>query len=244
MIFLNGKPVRPTMFPDGTSQVWKLDEPISQECVITWEFENEGEVIHVAQLVTLLKTLGRSPQLNIPFLPYGRQDKGISNHSTFALRVFAEQIQAMGFARISTLDAHSDVFLKLAGAENVSPKELIYDVLVKTRAQVVALPDHGASLRYDFPGWPTITGQKERDALTGSLLYNGLVGCDVAGKTVLIVDDICDGGMTFILFAKLLYGAGAKDVQLWTTHGIYSKGIQVLKDAGISRIFNRKGEVT
>ena len=43
--------------------------------------------------------------------------------------------------------------------------------------------------------------------------------------------------------AKELYKLGALEVQLFTTHGIYSKGVQVLKDAGIVKIFNRKGEV-
>ena len=49
--------------------------------------------------------------------------------------------------------------------------------------------------------------------------------------------------MTFKLTAEKLLTCGANSVSLYTTHGIYSKGIQTLRDSGISRIFNRKGEV-
>lgn len=243
MILLNGVKVEPTKFPDGTSQVWKLPEPLSPVSVVTWEFENEGEIMHVAQLAMLLGSHGILPHLHLPFLPYGRQDKKVANDATFALRTFAQMIRSMGFVYIDTLDAHSDVFMKLTGAVSLNPKSLIIDAVKATKAKVIGLPDHGAYLRYGHYEWPFIVGKKERDQSTGQLHYEGASGTDVKDKTVLIVDDICDGGATFIQFAELLYSAGAKEIHMFTTHGIYSKGTQVLRDAGISRIFNRKGEV-
>jgi ribose-phosphate pyrophosphokinase len=46
----------------------------------------------------------------------------------------------------------------------------------------------------------------------------------VNGKTVLIIDDICDGGKTFLELGKKLKELGAKSVLLHVTHGIFSKG--------------------
>jgi ribose-phosphate pyrophosphokinase len=40
----------------------------------------------------------------------------------------------------------------------------------------------------------------------------------------LIVDDICDGGATFVALARKLREAGAIEVSLFVTHGIFSKG--------------------
>jgi len=60
----------------------------------------------------------------------------------------------------------------------------------------------------------------------------------------MIVDDICDGGATFILLAKELYAAGAKEVNLFVTHGIFSKGLIPLYEAGIKRIFTQDGEAS
>ena len=58
MIKFNGIIVRPTIFPDGTSQVWKLanlSEDDDAENHILWEFEDEAEIFHLAQLVELVK---------------------------------------------------------------------------------------------------------------------------------------------------------------------------------------------
>jgi phosphoribosylpyrophosphate synthetase len=65
---------------------------------------------------------------------------------------------------------------------------------------------------------------------------------DCKDKRVLIVDDICDGGKTFELLAKDLYNAGAEEVNLFVTHGLFSKGLIPLKLAGIKRIFTNKGQ--
>ena len=45
----------------------------------------------------------------------------------------------------------------------------------------------------------------------------------------MIVDDICDGGQTFIELAKALEKQGAHQIFLYVTHGIFSKGLDTLK---------------
>ena len=58
-----------------------------------------------------------------------------------------------------------------------------------------------------------------------------------------MVDDLCDGGATFILLAKELLSKGAKEVHLFVSHGIFSRGLGVLFDAGIKRVFVKDGEM-
>lgn len=67
---------------------------------------------------------------------------------------------------------------------------------------------------------------------------------DLTDKTVMILDDICDGGRTFIEAVKHLREAGAKRVELYVTHGIFSKGVENLLDNGIDHIYttNSLGE--
>jgi ribose-phosphate pyrophosphokinase len=50
--------------------------------------------------------------------------------------------------------------------------------------------------------------------------------------------------MTFKLLAKDLLAAGAKSVVLFVTHGLFSKGLQTLKDSGIQRIYAQDGEAS
>lgn len=243
MIKLGDYVVTPTVFPDGTSQVWKIPEENFKSKLITWEFENEAELSSVIQLAVLYRQInGFKADLSMPYLVYGRQDKGISNTSTFAKSAIIPILRQL-FTRISTLDAHSEdewVF-------NIAPLEQIGFCVAEANPEIICYPDKGAALRgYENFYRPTINLDKARNQLTGEII--GLcIGQDdiekIKGKRVLICDDICDGGRTFIEATKLLKESGAKEVYLYTTHGIYSKGTKVLFDSGIDRVFNRKGEV-
>jgi len=82
--------------------------------------------------------------------------------------------------------------------------------------------------------------KKTRDQSTGHITDYKLSG-EVEGKSVLIVDDICDGGMTFKLLAEELMEAGAVHINLYVTHGIFSKGLRTLFESGIEDVFTRKG---
>jgi len=252
MLYLNGQPLTVTIFPDKTSQVWKLPESIFTDCqknrrpvIITWRFDSEGELIHLAQLKMLLQSRGIRASLDLPYLPYGRQDKEISNTSTFALRAFAHSINALSFEDVTICDPHSETALELIRfSHDYYPKDQLEEVILDTKTTLVCYPDKGALNKYSkLYNYPYIHGEKVRDQLTGNITSYKVVG-DPAGKNVLIVDDICDGGMTFKLLAKDLLAAGAKGVVLFATHGIFSKGLKTLFDSGIQRVFTQDGEAS
>ena len=46
----------------------------------------------------------------------------------------------------------------------------------------------------------------------------------INGKRCLVIDDICVGGATFIQLGNLLKNGGAKEIALYVSHGIFSKG--------------------
>lgn len=71
-------------------------------------------------------------------------------------------------------------------------------------------------------------GTKNRDVRDGKILSTDFIG-NVVDKHCVIVDDIIDGGYTFIELAKILKNKGAKTVYLVVSHGIFSKGIDELK---------------
>lgn len=243
--------VEPTRFPDGTSQVWKLPDEFlnakDSEFSVYWEFESELEIMPILQLGQLLwrYSLGCSgPSLSVPYLPYGRQDKKVSNDATFALECFANVIyKASKFSRITTLDAHSktsDGFVY-----SLPVDKYIKFAIEQSQCNLICFPDKGASNRgYNIFKKPFFCLEKVRDPITGNILNLKLENdlYNLKNKSILIVDDICDGGRTFIEAAKLLYDEGVKSVNLYVTHGIFSKGLQVLKDAKIERIFTWKGE--
>lgn len=245
MIKLNGHVVVPTVFPDKTSQVWKLPEDVfhNEKNVVTWEFENESEFMHVAQLRSLISTKVVSTiVLELPYLPYARQDKNISNDSTFAFHQFVWLLNMLFFGEVRVFDPHNVEFAKkIANVKIMMPDP--DSLLAELNANIV-FPDTGAATRYRANEYSyAVTYDKDRDPLTGKI--NGIVRKKgiVEAKPYLIVDDICDGGRTFIEVAHKLYCAGATEVHLYVSHGIFSKGLSVLRDAGIKRIFTRNGEI-
>lgn len=252
MISLNGVTVTPTIFPDHTSQVWKLPAEIllkRQTVEVIWQFTSEGEIIHLAQLKMLLQSHGVRANLKLPYLPYARQDKSVSNTETFALRAFAHYVNMLSFESVEIVDPHSEVALELIKfSKAIYPAKQLETIAQSLEGEVLlCYPDKGAVKKYtkvyETLYRPHIYGEKVRDQLTGNITSYEVFG-DPAGKTVLIVDDICDGGMTFKILAKDLLAKGAKEVNLFVTHGIFSRGLKTLKDSGINRIFAQDGEAS
>jgi ribose-phosphate pyrophosphokinase len=245
MIILNGKEIPITVFPDKTTQVWKLSEGFfrSYNGMVTWEFSNEAELLHLAQLKSLLDSKGLESSLYIKYLPYGRQDKPVANDSTFALVSFANLLNALKFKKVLIVDPHSTTALQLIeNSTAIFPKKQVEEAITATGANLICYPDKGALFKYrQIYDYPYIYGEKVRDQSTGEIKSYHVMG-NAYSANVMIVDDICDFGRTFILLARDLKKAGAK-VNLFVTHGLFSGGLDGLKAAGIERIFTQDGEI-
>ena len=243
-LLVNGLSVKfeTTIFPDGTSQIWKIAYPPSQEddIKILWQFENEAELMHVVQLSRLAQEVSNQTDIGLicPYLPYARQDKEISNSTSFALDNFKSILfYAAGIKKIECYDAHSE-------SDMISSTyPTAFHASVFAEADVICYPDAGAAGRYlnSETKLPIVHCQKVRDQLTGNIVGLELVTKDrffsLEGKRILIVDDICDGGMTFIKVAELLKEYKPAAIDLAVSHGLFSKGRQVLHDAGIRNIY-------
>lgn len=226
-----------TTFPDQTSQVWKLDlEPqLGSVSVYTllWAFENEAELVHLLQLAFLLKTKYQgSIKLKAPYLPYARQDKDISPSTTWALHFFAKLIKDAGIDSVEVFDQHSPLYFRSESAELFHKSVIDHDF--------ICFPDKGARSRYPHLEERTFVHcEKVRDQTTGQITALALEsrGQNLSGKTVIIVDDICDGGRTFIEVAKKLKEQNVAQIDLAISHGLFSKGQDVLYQAGIKTIY-------
>lgn len=225
-----------SIFPDQTSQVWKVQLPIcsvSQTFQILWLFESESELFHVLQLARLLqKDFSGQVRLNIPYLPYARQDKEIQNQSTWALHLFADLLKTAGFSEITTFDQHSSLYFKSESAQKFHESVFIHDV--------VCFPDKGARARYPHLfKHPYVYFDKVRNQSTG--VIEGLAlqdnSLDLRDKKILIVDDLCDGGGTFIQAAQQLNKKSPSQVDLCVSHGLFTKGLEALYQAGIKKVY-------
>lgn len=179
-------------------------------------------------------------ELVIPYFPYARQDRVCVEGEALGASVMANFINSLDFSKVTIWDAHSDVSPALLNRViNVPQISLLAkcDELTQRLSNgelTLISPDAGASkktikIAETFSGIPeVIQAQKVRNLKTGEILKTDILG-DVKGKKVLIADDICDGGRTFIELAKVLKENGAVEVSLFITHGIFSKGLAVFE---------------
>ncbi|ALH47104.1 putative ribose-phosphate pyrophosphokinase [Escherichia phage SUSP2] len=177
------------------------------------------------------------------YLPNARYDRHMFKGDAAALKVFANLVNAMDFDAVCALDAHSDVADNLFKCfQNIPQKEVAAHYASEPTIDFLVAPDAGAAKKIAETAKevdkPYVTMAKVRDLKTGEITGMRLLDdVDLTGKTVLIIDDICDGGRTFIEAAKYLREAGAAKVELYVTHGIFSKGVENLLDNGISHIY-------
>lgn len=181
--------IYPTIFPDGTSQVWKLPDAVlgHEKVVIEWEFSHEGEFMHLAQLKALLDSFAIEASLRLPYLPYGRQDKDIDNRKTFALLTFANLLNSLLFRSITIIDPHSHIAeLMIDRSSAIYPVDELNIVRTKCKSDLVCYPDKGAVTKYVkiYTDFDWVHGEKVRDQESGHILSYELVG-SVAGKNVL-----------------------------------------------------------
>lgn len=248
MIKINGHEITPTIFPDGTSQVWKLPDEVfkAKKFDIYWQFENEREIIDVCSLANLVSRQPFDTFLYVPYLPYARQDKSVSNKSTFNLRVFGQIINSSPIGRVITFDAHNPMAAEeeINMFQNCNANKVISSLICQNGYDTLVFPDKGAASRYQIEELaPTfckpIIFQKERDQLTGEITkFEPDTNQLSHEERLLIVDDLCDGGMTFIKVAQKLRSINPTIyIDLYVSHGIFSKGVQILFDAGIENVY-------
>lgn len=238
-ISVNGHQLEPTIFPDGTSQVWHLPQEIieTDKLNVDWRFESEREIIDLFSLRALNSTARL--YLFVPYFPYARQDKPISNDSTFNLVVFWKLLRTLNAEAVTAIDLHNESF-RPPGLVNLPVTHIQRRLIEEIGAEVIVYPDEGALKRYGkhFSDPKLMTFEKERDQATGKILGHRICHYSMGAreaKRFLILDDICDGGATFLSVANAIRkecGQGV-EISLFVTHGIFSRGRAVLEDAGI-----------
>ncbi len=184
------------------------------------------------------KGSSRQVILVLPYLPYARADRRFVTGDCFGLEVFANILNGLQIP-VVTLDVHSAISNKLIERLNsIEPTSLIRqairhseDVSASSRLTLL-FPDDGAKKRYSVLGdqldVDVLHCMKVRDKATGKLSrFSVPAKEEFKNANVLLIDDICDGGGTFLGIADAMKEYGFK-LSLYVTHGIFSKGLEPL----------------
>ncbi len=170
----------------------------------------------------------------IPYFPGARQDRLMIPGEPLTVKIYADILNQLDLEEVIILDPHSAVTpSSIACASVISNFTFIQSVLDDLAGITLIAPDAGAgkkifSLANQLGHTKVLTCSKNRNVRTGKLSGFSVPADDLTGKRFLIVDDICDGGGTFIGLAQELKNKNAGQLYLAVTHGIFSKGLQHL----------------
>lgn len=180
--------------------------------------------------------------LDMPYVPYARQDRVCSPGEAHQLKVTAKMINGMGFATVTSVDPHSSVAEAVYDRFHVVDQISIFQNLKLNWSDTyIVAPDQGATKKCEafakaVHAAGVITCSKVREMSTGRILGLRLLDEVDHGMNLFVLDDLCDGGRTFIEVAKALrmrcrnnQGQIGK-LELAVTHGLFTKGVGVVKD--------------
>lgn len=240
-------------FPDGQQDVkivsWQNIVPIE----IRSEFKSFSDLELIISATKALKRLGyKQITLNIPYLLGARSDRQfIEGGTSYLVDVIAPLINAQNYDKVICYDVHSDVaaacinnFHTVNNYDFVS--SCIQDILTKTTNNIRVVSPDGGALKKIYKTLENLTlgyGQTINNDVLVCSKSRGTDGKlsktnvplekDLIPTDYIIIDDICDGGRTFINIAnEIRQYHDAKEIpceiHLIVSHGIFSQGIDVI----------------
>lgn len=213
-------------FPDGQPHIniGGLEGDVSVVCSLTL-------CSKIIQLLEVSNALDRAfcnkKNLVIPYLMGARYDRLMLKGDSVDLEVMAELINNLNFEKVYLYDVHSDsALLLIKNSVAISNKELVQSYTKEE--SILICPDAGAAKKVEkYLEWnknltEIVYCTKTRDLKTGNLTINVLEPEKCARKKCVIIDDLCDGGGTFLGIASQIEPSS---LTLIVTHGIFSKGL-------------------
>lgn len=244
-------------FGDGEYKVRALDAVAGKSIYIIHSLSTDTSATVNDKLVILLLFIGAlrdsgavSITLMAPYLCYMRKDSRTRFQDPLSVRYVAQLFEAAGLDHLVAMDVHNVAALENAfrcRVSHISAQALLADYFTPLLQQVdvaVASPDVGGIKRAESfcnliearLGKPVFMAYmpkyRDQDQLT-----SGPITGDVAGKVVLILDDLIASGSTIAHAAEAYCAAGAKSIYVAATHGVFSEGaVSQLASPVITRV--------
>ena len=205
-------------------------------------------------------TTGKARRINVimPFLYESRQHKRSSRES-LDCALALQELTKMGVDNIITFDAHDPRVqnaIPLSGFETVQPayqfiKALltnVRDIKVDSEHLMVISPDEGGMGRAVYLA--NVLGidmgmfYKRRDYARivngrNPIVAHEFLGSNVAGKDVVVIDDMISSGESMIDVARQLKALHANRIFLYSTFGLFTNGMEKFDEAYKEGLFDR-----
>ena len=238
------KTIKHFIFKSGENHVQLLNDFAGHEIDLFFRYAGDQSLFKLAMIVDALKRQGYVDlSLTIPYFPGARQDRVCNSGEALSVKVYADFINNMGFRKVSVFDPHSDVVAAVVNnCRVVKNHDFVAKVIQKHPSNYsLVSPDAGANkkifdLAKHLGGPKVIRADKIRNVADGTIIGTEVYADDLTGQSLVLCDDICAGGRTFIELAKKLKEKNAAKVILIVSHyeGVANKAL--LKESGIDKV--------
>jgi len=235
-------------FPDGQQTIdiqssVLTDSLLMKTVTIKSRLNNFKDLEIIICATQALRNMGADTiHLYVPYFVGTRSDRKFQEGGVNYLKqVICPIINSQNFASVSVMDPHSDVLEaclnNFAKINNFSLVDFALQNLNGRSAQTaIVSPDAGAlkkiyDIAKEFNITNVTTASKVRDIVSGKIVKTDVPGLFLSDiEHIIIIDDICDGGRTFIELAKVIKEQTNISIYLIVTHGIFSAGLDQLSD--------------
>lgn len=232
-------------FPDGESRVC-VPEPSADHVLLYRSLDRPNDKLVELLLAASTLRQGGAHRLTLvaPYLCYMRQDIAFHPGEAVSQRIVGGFLAGL-FDDVVTVDPHLHRISRLEeavptrNAVSLTAAELFGRHLADERDALLIGPDE------ESVQWVrAIAAVSGLDYAIASKQRNGdksvsiqLPEVAVAGRSVVLVDDMASTGHTLAATARQLLAAGAKEVEALITHALFvGDALDVLREAGVSRI--------
>lgn len=239
-------------FPDGQQSINLDFIHLEDEVKISSRLNNFQDLEVILCATSALKNVGvKTIHLYVPYFLGARSDRQFSEGGINYLKdIICPIINSQNYETVTIIDAHSDVLEacihNYRKIDNISlVKFALTNIDNKNGAReklILVSPDAGAlkkmyNVSEHFGIENMVIANKHRDIKTGKITHTEVPGLtqEPGSKNFVIIDDICDGGRTFLEIAKTIRKEREDSVfndkiYLVVTHGIFSAGFSELKN--------------
>lgn len=235
-------------FPDGELKL-RLPVPLPESVVILRTLDHPNEkLLELLLAARTARELGaRHLTLVAPYLAYMRQDVAFQPGEAVSQRIVGRFLADL-FDAVITVDPHLHRVATLQEAVPVpraialTGAPLLADLIAERRQRPLLVgPDEEsaqwiaqAAARH---GFDHAVCRKVRHGDRAVEIV--LPPIDVAGRAVVLLDDVASTGQTLARAARLLVAAGAASVDVAVTHALFAgDALQVILDAGVGEVWS------
>jgi ribose-phosphate pyrophosphokinase len=235
-------------FPDGEIYL-QIQENVRGRDVFVIQSIARDPNYYLMELLIMIDALKRASAKSIvaviPYFGYSRQDRKDKPRVPISAKLVADLLATAGATRVLTMDLHAG---QIQGFFDIPVDNLYARPILAERIAALGLkdfvimaPDLGAikiARAYANHLNAEFAVMDKRRVSTEEVSITSIIGCDVKGRDVLLVDDLCSTAGTIVAAAQVCKKAGSGRIYAAFTHGLLvGEAVRKLETSPIEKIY-------